>query len=103
MSQTSPEAPPRSDYQPILDSALQAYKTKTGKDLLSDPLFRRLESCATPDDVITILRQQIPRFNQSASGSSDDRFTKWLGPTVNVINALSSTIGDSVALVSLML
>jgi len=98
MPQISPE---KANYQSIFDSALQEYENKTRKDPSSHPLFRRLESCDSPDDIITILRQQIPGFDQSAGGSSDDRLTRWLDPTVKVINAFSATIGNAVSLVSL--
>ena len=99
MSQASPDIPSHANYQTIFDSALQAYKKKTGKDLPSTPLFRTLETCRSSDDVIATLRQEVPAPNQS--GSSDDRLTRWLDPTVRVINAFSATIGGAVALVSL--
>jgi hypothetical protein len=102
MPQTSTEISPRANYQSIFDTALRAYNKKTGKDLFSNPLCRRFEACGSPDDIITILRQQIPGFDQSAGGSSgDSRLTRWLDPTVKVINAFSTTIGGIVALVSL--
>jgi hypothetical protein len=99
MLQISPEKPAHANYQSIFDSALQAYKTKTRKDILSHPLFHEFESCNSPDDIITTMQQQIPGFDQSASGSSDDRFTRWLDPTVKVISAFSVTIGGALALV----
>jgi len=99
MSQISPDIPSRAKYQSIFDSALQAYKKKTGEDLPSTPLFRRLETCRSSDDVIATLRQQLPGFDQS--GSSSDGLTRWLGPTVKVVNAFSATIGGVFALVSL--
>ena len=101
MSQTPTESPVRANYQAIYDSALQEYKKKTRKDLSSNPLFNTLQSCGSPDDIITVLRQQIPEFDQSASGSSDDRLTRWLNPTVDVISAFSAIIGGAVALVGL--
>ena len=88
------------DYQVIFDNALEAYKKKTGKDLASDPLFRKLQSCDSPDTVLNVLREQIPGFDQSASGSSNDRLTRWVKPTVNVLYTFSSTIGSAVSLVS---
>ena len=99
MPQTSPDIPSRANYQSIFDSALQAYKKKTGEDLPSTPLFRRLETCRSSDDIIATLRQQLPGFDRS--GSSSDGLTRWLGPTVKVVNAFSATIGGAVALVSL--
>jgi hypothetical protein len=77
---------------------LKVYEEKTGKDLSSDPLLHRIETCHSPDDIITILRQQIPRSYKSQSG--DDKLTRWLNPTVSVIKAVSANIGGAVALVS---
>ena len=99
MPRTPSDIPSRVNHQLIFDSALQAYKKKTGEDLPSTPLFRTLEICRSSDDVIATLRRQVPAFDQS--GSSDDRLTRWLDPTVKVINAFSATIGGAVALVSL--
>jgi len=99
MPKTPPENSVRANYQSIFDSALQEYTKKTRKDLSSEPLFHNLQSCDSPDDIMTILQQQIPEFGQSAGGNSDDRLTRWLDPTVKVINAFSATIGGAVALV----
>jgi len=85
-----------SNYQLIFDNALKTYKKKTGKDLRSDPLLRRLESCHSPDAVIDTLRQQIPTFTQSED--CDDRFTKWIIPAVNVLYTFSSTMGSALSL-----
>jgi hypothetical protein len=99
MPQTPAESSTHANYQSIFDNALQEYEKKTRQDLHSNPLFHRLQSCDSPDDIIAILRQQIPRFDQSPGGSSGGRLTKWLDPTVKVINAFSTTIGGAVALV----
>jgi hypothetical protein len=99
MSQASPEAASSSNYQSIFDGALEAYQRKTGKDLTKDPLLRSLETCNSADAVLTTLRAQIA--GPSQSHGSSDKFTKWLIPTVKVINAFSETIGGAVALVSL--
>jgi hypothetical protein len=99
MSKNPPEAASSSEYEPIFDNALKAYKKKTGKDLASDPLLRRLESCNSPDSVLALLRQQIPGFDQSRS--SDERLTNWVNPAVNVLYTFSATIGGAVSLVSL--
>jgi hypothetical protein len=100
MPQSHPENLARANYQSIFNSALQLYQKKTRKDLPSNPLFDQLQSCGSPDEVIAILRRQVPVFDLSAGGSSDDRLTRWLDPTVRVISAFSSTIGAAVALVS---
>jgi len=46
-----------------------------------------------------MLQQQTSWFGQSASGSSNDRLTRWFDPTMKVINTFSATIGGAVALV----
>ena len=99
MSQTSPESASRYNYQSIFDGALEAYKRKTGRDLTKDPLLRSLETCQSPDAVLTLLRAQI--LGPGSSQNRRDKFTTWLDPTVNVINAFSVTIGGGIGLVSL--
>ncbi|KAF8496246.1 hypothetical protein F5888DRAFT_418419 [Russula emetica] len=96
MSQNLPTADSSSNYQVIFDNALKAYKTKTGKDLKSDPLLHRLETCNSPDAVLILLRRQIPGFDQP--GSSDEKLTNWVNPVVNVLYNFSQTIGGAVAL-----
>ena len=87
-----------SNYQSIFDNALESYKKRTGKDLASDPLPQRLETCHSPDDVLAILRGLIPGSDQPRS--NNDRLTKWLNPTVNVLYTLSASAGGDVGLVS---
>jgi len=99
MPETPPENSACANYRSMFDSALQEYTKKTRKDPSSNPLFYKLQSCSSPGDIITMLRQQIPGFDQSSSGSSDGRLRKWLDLTVKVINAFSATIGGAVALV----
>ena len=100
MPQNPPVTSSNSKYQLIFNNALSAYKKETGKDLTSDPLLRRLRSCDSPDAVLALLREQIPGFDQP--GSSDDRLSNWLDPTVNVLYSFSSTIGGAVGLVSIV-
>ena len=101
MSQDPPVISSSANYQLIFDNALEAYKKKTGKDLASDPLLTRLESCDSPHAVLALLRDQVFGFDQSGSSSTSDGLTKWLDPTVNVLYSFSSRIGSTLSLVSL--
>ncbi|KAI0301356.1 hypothetical protein BC826DRAFT_988966 [Russula brevipes] len=85
------------DYRVIFDNALETYKRKTKQDIRSHPLFAKLEACNSPDAILTVLQNQIPTFDQSRS--ADVELTKWLKPTVNVLDALSATIGGGITLV----
>lgn len=87
-----------SNLQPIFDRALKEYKKKTRKELVTDPLAEEIASCDSPEAILTVLRGKASELDQSLN--SDDRLTKWLTPTVNVVNALSSTLGGGVGMVS---
>ena len=87
-----------SRFQTILDSSLDAYKKQTCEDLSSHPLFPVLQSCDSADAILTVLREQIPGFGQTQSGN--EAFSTWLIPTVNVLYALSATVGEGIGLVN---
>jgi hypothetical protein len=85
-------------YHTLFVTALEDYEEKTGNVLSSDPLLRRLEKCHSPNDIITILRQQIPGIGPSRGGHIS--LTRWLNPTVNVINSFSPVIDWKLCIVS---
>ena len=89
----------QSDFASIFNAALETYKRKTKKDLASDPLLSSLQSCDSPEAILTVLRDRIPAFSQSRN--VDDGLTKWVTPTVNVLYAFSATLGQGVGLVSI--
>jgi hypothetical protein len=86
-----------SNFAFIFNAALKFYKRTTKKDLASHPLLPGLQSCGSPEAILTVLREQIPASNQSHN--VDERLTKWVSPTVNVLYAFSATVGQGVALV----
>jgi hypothetical protein len=81
-----------SDFVSVFNAALETYKRKTKNDLSSHPLLPRLQSCNSAEAVITALREQVPLSSKSQNG--DDRLTKWVSPTVNVLYAFSATVGQ---------
>ena len=88
-----------SRFQAIFQAALKSYQKQTKKDLLAHPLVSHLQDCDSTTAIITILQDQVREFDKSHSG--DERLTKWLSPTVNVLNAFSATISGGVSLVRL--
>ncbi|KAF8492409.1 hypothetical protein F5888DRAFT_1909189 [Russula emetica] len=101
---TTPTAPSgastsasQSKFVSIFNAALESYKRKTKKDIASHPLLTGLQSCESPEGVLTVLRDQVPAFNVSRNG--DDGLPKWVTPTVNVLFSFSGTIGQGVGLV----
>ena len=101
MSQTHahPSASSSSNFQSVLDAALEVYEKKTKTKLLDHPLAARLQSCDSPTAVLSILQDLIQQFDRRRS--SDERLSSWLSPTVSVLYAFSSTIGQGVGIVSL--
>ena len=71
---------------------------RCGALLLTHPLAAQLQACDTPSSILVLLRQQVQELDRSQS--SDGRLTKWLDPTVNVLYALSATLGEGVEVVS---
>jgi len=98
MSHTPTATTSSSNYQSIFDNAIEAYKKKTKKDLRSHPLLDKLQNCDSPNAVLSILYEQIPGFDQSRG--TDDKLTKWLNPTVNVLCTFSGVIGGGIGLAS---
>jgi hypothetical protein len=87
------------NFASIFNAALEAYKRKTKIDLASHPLLPKLQSCATPEAILTILREQISASSQYQNG--DDRLTKWATPIVNVLYSFSTALGGDVGLVNI--
>ncbi|KAH9008008.1 hypothetical protein EDB84DRAFT_1447205 [Lactarius hengduanensis] len=96
MSTSLQVSSPVPTFRPILDRALKEYKKKTGNELITHPLAKEITSCDSPEAILTLLQGKANELNQS---SSDERLTKWLTPTVNVLNALSVTLGEGVGTV----
>jgi hypothetical protein len=100
MSQTHANASSSSsNFQSLLNAALEAYEKTTRKKLLTHPLAAQLQSCTSPAAILSILQDVIQQFD--SRHRSDERLTNWLNPTVNVLYVFSSTLGQGVALVSL--
>ncbi|KAI9455953.1 hypothetical protein BJY52DRAFT_1278384, partial [Lactarius psammicola] len=86
------------NFDTIFRVALEAYKKQTKKDITSHPLAAQLKSCDTPRAILDVLRSQVQVFDQ-AQGLDDDKLTKWLDPTVNVLFAFSMTLNNVIGLV----
>ena len=87
-----------SNFEDIFSDALKAYKKQTKKDITSHPLALQLKSCNSSSAIIAILQTQVQSFDQCQG--TDERWTKWLDPTVNVLFAFSATLGNGVGVVS---
>jgi hypothetical protein len=80
-----------SNFELIINNALDKYTKRTNNDLLAHPLAAQLQSCDSPRAILAVLQQQLQGPDQSRS--SDERWSRWLDPTINVLYTLSSTVG----------
>ena len=87
------------NFQLIINNTLDKYKKHTKKDLLTYPLAAQLQLCNSPSAILEVLQQHVQELDQSRS--SDERWSRWLDPTVNILYSLSSTVAVSVGLVCL--
>ena len=93
------QAPPPSSFQSTFSQALHEYKRRTRGDLVLHPLAARLQSC------VSLLMLFLPMLEESKPGAidqswnADEKLAVWLDPIVNVLYALSSSLGEGVGLV----
>ena len=97
-SKASLQECPTPNFQPMFEKALKEYRKKTGKDLTAHPLAAQINGCDSPEAILTVLERIANELNQCQK--SDERLTKWLNPTVNVLSVLSATFGQVAGLVS---
>lgn len=80
-----------SNFHLILNDALDTYKKLTKKDLREHPLAAQLQTCDSPSAILAVLQQQAQE--EERSRITDERWTKWLDPTVKVLHAFVSILG----------
>ena len=96
MSQIPSPSTSSTSFEKIFTAALTEYKKQTKTDIASHPLATHLQSCDSSSAIIAVLRTQVQTFDQG----SDERWTRWLDPTVNVLLAFSATLGGGVGVVN---
>jgi hypothetical protein len=86
-------------FQPLFESALQAYKKTTDITLAEHPLAVQLQSCDSAESISTTLLQGEPRA--FSYFREEDRITKSIKVIVSVLTTLSAmaSLGDALGLV----
>jgi hypothetical protein len=87
MSHTRSTASSSSNFQVIINNALKVYNKRTKNDILLHPLAAQIQTYQSPADILAILQQQVQGLDR------EDRWTKWLDPTINVLLTFSQTAG----------
>ncbi|KAH9003697.1 hypothetical protein EDB86DRAFT_2268679 [Lactarius hatsudake] len=97
MSQVPSTSTSSANFETIFIAALEAYKKHTKRDIASHPLAAQLQSCGSPSAILAVLRTQVQTFDRSQT--ADERWSRWLDPTVNVLYAFSVALGNGAGLV----
>ncbi|KAH9009290.1 hypothetical protein EDB85DRAFT_1435821 [Lactarius pseudohatsudake] len=97
MSQVPSTSTSSTNFEAIFTAALEAYKNQTKRDITSHPLAAQLQSCDSPSRILAVLRTQVQTFDRSQT--ADERWSKWLDPTVNVLYAFSVALGNGAGLI----
>jgi hypothetical protein len=87
-----------SNFQSIFNASLRAYDNKTKNKLLDHPLATQLQSCDSPNAVLSVLQDLVQQFDRRRT--NDESLKNWLNPTVNVLYTFSATLGEGAGLVS---
>lgn len=85
-----------SNFQAAFNAALETYEKATKNKLLTHPLSAQLESCNSPDAILSVLKNLLQQ-----SDRDDERLRNWLDPTVKVLYTFSATLGGGAGLVTL--
>jgi hypothetical protein len=93
MSDTRSTDPLYPNYLTLINNALQAYKERTGTDLVAHSLTARILSCKTPQDTLHILQEQIQELGQSQHRNER------LYLVVDALHKFLAPLGEGVAVV----
>ncbi|KAH9012794.1 hypothetical protein EDB84DRAFT_923055 [Lactarius hengduanensis] len=83
-----------SQFESIINAALNKFKEKTGKNLLDDWLAKELQSCNSVEAVMDIIQGQAEAFDKFQNGGS--KLMKWIRSSVHVLYTISAALGDGV-------
>jgi hypothetical protein len=97
-----------SNFQLIINDGLNKYQKRTKNDLRAHPLAVQLQACDSPDAILVVLSRARPGakpshfvHRSSLLQTSDERWTNWPDPAINVLYAFSTILGAGVGLVCL--
>lgn len=89
---------PFSNFQFILDAALDNYTKQTGIDITKHPSADKLQNIHSPKDVIQLLLEREAAFKDYRN--KHYKLINFLHPIVQIVHAFSGSIGEAASSVS---
>ena len=80
------------NFDSIFTAALEKYKKRTKKDIAAHSLAAQIQSCDSPNAVLTVLQAQVQTFDPSPS--SNETWKRLLDPTITVLYAFSGFVSN---------
>ena len=80
------------NFETIFKVALKEYKKRTKKDIATHSLAAQIESCDSPNAVLTVLETQVQTFDPSPN--SNEMWKRLLDPTITVLYAFSGFLSN---------
>ena len=100
MSSTTSITTSPSNFRLVIDAALDNYKDQTGIDLTRNPSADKIQPSDSPDGVLKLFKEREKEFKDYRDRNR--KFINFLKPAVQVLHALSGTLGEAISLVSRM-
>ena len=97
MSSTGQAASSTSNFQ-LITNALADYTNLIGIDLTENPFAEKIELSNSPEAILELLQEREKAFKEYREGNRG--LTSCLSPAVNVLHAISGTVGEVVSQVS---
>jgi hypothetical protein len=79
------------NFQSVLDAALDSYFKQTGVDITKHPSAEKLQNCQSPEDVIQLLSEGETAFKDYR----DKNLIGHLRSVVRIVYAFSGILGDA--------
>jgi hypothetical protein len=98
MSSTTLSISTASEFQSILNNALQDYTKQTGVDLTMYDFANQLELCGPPDEVCMLLREKMKKFKEYRDGNR--KLSQLITPVVQVVHVFARFLGEAASSVS---
>jgi fungal STAND N-terminal Goodbye domain len=87
-----------SNFRLIIDAALDEYTKQTGTDLTQNSFAHKFQHSDSPDHVLGLFQERAKEFKEYRDGNRE--LINFLKPAVEVLHALSGTLGEAISLVS---
>jgi fungal STAND N-terminal Goodbye domain len=98
MSATTSMTTSPSNFRLIIHAALDEYTKQTGIDLTQNPFAHKLQHSDSPDRLVGLFQDRAKQFKEYRDGNR--KLINFLKPAVEVLHALSGTLGEAISLVS---